>query len=288
MAKGQAKKHVRAKPVEGKRPWRRLPRFAWISIAVILAVAGVLAGVYGVGRSSPGYAGPPRAAIVDQLYNLQPNEALIAELTGELEDYGFQVDLYQGDEITVDFYRQLPVHGHRLIIFRSHSGLILENDELIEETLLFTNEKYSKTKHIGDQVAGRVAVSRITERDPLVFVVGPEFVTQSMAQVFDDTVIIMMGCSCIYIPDLAQAFVDKGASAYLAWDASVDLHYVDEATPYLLRQLCSGGLTIQQAVARTMDTEEGIGPDPEYKAVLKYYPAEQGHKTLAELLGRVK
>ena len=38
----------------------------------------------------------------------------------------------------------------------------------------------------------------------------------------------MMGCPCLYFDDLAQAFMEKGASAYLGWDAAVDLSYLDD------------------------------------------------------------
>jgi len=31
---------------------------------------------------------------------------------------------------------------------------------------------------------------------------------------------------------------------------------------------------------------EEKGPDPEWGAVLKYYPAESGNKTIAELIGK--
>jgi hypothetical protein len=101
-----------------------------------------------------------------------------------------------------------------------------------------------------------------------------------MTKEFDDTVIIMMGCEGIYLPDLAEAFIDKGASAYLAWDASVNLDYVDEATPCLIRQLCSEKATIKEAVDSTM---VDIGPDPKYGAELQYYPSGTGDKTLEEL-----
>ncbi len=87
-----------------------------------------------------------------------------------------------------------------------------------------------------------------------------------------------------YITDLAEAFVEKGASAYLAWNASVDLDYVDKATSYLIEQLCSEKATINEAVDGTMDV---IGPDPRYKAVLKYYPARNGDKTLEELTNSI-
>jgi len=277
LAKGKRKKHARTKRVEGKSLWRRLPRFAWISIAAVLAITAVLVGIYGVGRSTPGYAGPPRAAIVDQLSVMLVNEAFITEVTAELEEFGFEVDLYQGEQVDVNFYRELPTLGYRLIIFRAHSGLVGEEDVVHVQTLLFTNEDFSMVRHWNDLFAGRLHMATVGEGYPTVFGIPQEFISDGMKGRFDDTIVIMMGCSGIYIPDLAMGFIEKGALAYLAWNATVDLHYVDEATPYLIRQLCSEGLTIQEAVAKTM---AHIGPDPTYAAELKYYPARRGDSRL--------
>jgi hypothetical protein len=58
----------------------------------------------------------------------------VGNVTKELEDYGFEVDVYQGDNITVDFYRRLPTYGYRLIVFRAHSGLLAE-DGVVEHEL---------------------------------------------------------------------------------------------------------------------------------------------------------
>jgi hypothetical protein len=127
---------------------------------------------------------------------------------------------------------------------------------------------------------------------PMMFGITPEFVraqsvvgqATDMDGRFDDTVVIMMGCSGIAMDDMARAFVDKGASVCLAWDRSVELYYVDNATPYLMNQLCSEELTIREAVANTMDF---VGPDPNYGAELKCYydPASHnGDKTLEELI----
>jgi hypothetical protein len=117
-----------------------------------------------------------------------------------------------------------------------------------------------------------------------MFSISPEFIRESMTKNFDNTVVIMMGCAGIYLTDLAEAFIGKGASAYLAWDASVELDYVDEATPYLIGQLCSENVTIKEAVDSTMDV---IGPDPKHGAELKYYPSypsDVRDKTLEELI----
>ena len=280
MAKVKAKQ-AKGKRTKGRPPKRSSPRFAWLLIA--LAIAGIVAFVriYPMGQPAPGDLGTPRAAIIDQLYNLQPNPVFIDQVTQELKDYGFEVDLYQGDEITVEFYRQLPAYGHKLIVFRAHIGLVAEDNEKFVETSLFTNELYSEWKHVKEQLVGRLTTATIDERHPVVFGVNSKFISESMNGKFDDTVIIMMGCSGVHLTDLATAFVDKGASAYLAWHATVDLHYVDRATPYLIEQLCSEKLTIKEAVYGTMEV---IGSDPTYGALLKYYVPQNGDKTLAELI----
>lgn len=222
-----------------------------------------------------------KAAIVDQLYSLQPNEAAIKQMTQELTDYGFEVDVYQGDEVTVDLYRQLPGHGYKLIIFRAHSGLLGTEGEAIKRTCLFTNEPYSQTKHVTEQLSDQLAMARINENYPWVFGIGAEFVAEGMDGSFPNTVIVMMGCSCLYLYDLAQAFIQKGASTYTGWDAGVGLDYVDDATPVLITNLCRQGMTIKAAVDETMAQ---VGPDPSFHASLKYYPTESGNKTVRALI----
>jgi hypothetical protein len=227
--------------------------------------------------------GELRAVIVDQLSSIRENEEFIGNVTRELEDYGFEVDLYQGGNITVDFYRQLPTHGYKLIIFRAHSGLLAKDEVTIAQTTLFTNEEYSQLKHYAEQLDDRLVMARVGEGYPMVFGIPPKFISESMKGRFDDAVVIMMGCSGLFLRDLAEAFIDKGASVYVGWNGSVELYYVDEATPYLVRQLCSGNVTIKEAVDSTMDV---IGPDPEHKAGLDYYPSypsDSGDKTLQEL-----
>ena len=98
---------------------------------------------------------------------------------------------------------------------------------------------------------------------------------------FNDTVIIMMGCYCFYIDDLAQAFIEQGASAYVGWDGNVGLSYVDEATISLVDNLCVQNMTIAHAVDKTMAE---IGPDPHWHAHLKYYLAKSRDKTIDKLI----
>lgn len=277
----KTKKHAKYSP-----PKRGLPWFGWLAIG--LGIVAIIAFARASPENKPVGSSDTcelKAVIVDQLYSLQPNQGFIQQITQELENYGFEVELYQGDEITVDFYGSLPDKGYKIIIFRAHSGLLSHEEgshrEVTRATCLFTNEPYSKVKHQREQLNGELARARVTEGYPIVFAIGARFINHSAEGEFPNSVIIVMGCSCLCIEDLAQAFIDKGASAYLAWDAVVDLNYVDKATPYLVRQLCVDEATIEEAVANTMDI---VGPDPKYKATLRYFPSQSGDRTLRELL----
>lgn len=287
LTKAKAKKQTKGKP-----PKKGLPWFAWLLIA--LGIAGIVAFVRmgPIGRAWPDHVGNATAAIIDQLSSLQENQDFIGNVTKELEDYGFEVDVYQGSNITVDLYRRLPTYGYKLIIFRAHSGILEQDGEVMLRTVLFTNEEYSESAYALEQVYEQLVMGGACQNCPMMFGITSRFVRaeevigrgKDMEGRFDDTVIIMMGCSGIALTDLAEAFIDKGASVYLAWDRSVDLYYVDEATPYLIRRLCSEELTIREAVNDTMDV---IGPDPNYGAELAYYydpGSHNGGKTLQELI----
>jgi hypothetical protein len=287
LTRAKAKKRTKGKP-----PKKGLPWFAWLLIALGIAGVVVFVRIWPMGHAHPDHAGNATAAIIDQLSSLQENEDFIGNVTRELEDYGFEVDLYQGGNITVDFYRELPTYGYKLIIFRAHSGILQQDGEVMLRTVVFTNEPYEESGHILEQLYEQLVMGGACQDCPMMFGITPKFVRaegvvghdRDMEGAFNDTVIIMMGCSGIALPDLAQAFIDKGASVYLAWDLSVDLYYVDNATPYLLKQLCSEGLTIKEAVDNTM---AHIGADPQYGAELKYYydfPSQNGDKTLEELI----
>jgi len=256
-----------------------MKQYLSIALAVVIIVLPGLTLFSGCSAPSPQLEA--KAAIIDQLYVLKPNQAFIDETTAVLEAYGFRVDVYHGDEITVDFYGKLPTYGYKLIIFRAHSGLLSREGQRIKKTCLFTNQPYSETRHVTEQLTEQLAMARITKHHPWVFAIGAKFVTRSMEGKFDNTVIIMMGCSCLYLEDLAQSFIDKGASTYLGWDASVGLDYVDGAALNLIDNLCTKDMTVEQAIVKTMAE---VGLDPDYRACLKYYPAKSGSHTIKELI----
>jgi hypothetical protein len=229
----------------------------------------------------------PRAAIVDQLAAMGPNQDFTDRVTAELEACGFEVDIYSGEEVNVKLYRQLPKRGYKLIIFRAHAGLLQaeEDSEVVgvkQATYLFTAEEYRQTRYVSLQLDDQLLPAEMAADFPLVFAVNSKFVMESMEGRFDDTLIIMMGCSCSYLQDMAAAFIFKGASTYMGWNGSVSLNYVDRATADLITNLCTEKMTVWEAAARTMTN---IGPDPEWGAGLRFHPRESSGLTIAELTG---
>lgn len=222
-----------------------------------------------------------KAAIVDQLYTLQPNQDFIDQNTKLLADSGYKVELYQGDEITVDFFSRIADSGYRIIIFRAHAGLLGSEGKTIPKTCVFTNESYIETKHIPEQLSGILAKARINEDFPWVFAVGADYIKHETKGKFNQTIIIMMGCSTAYIDDLARSFIDKGASVYTGWNASIGLEYVDNATTLLLKKLLAEKNAVDDAVAATM---KEAGQDPDFGGSLRYYPKEAGKKSIGELI----
>ena len=62
-----------------------------------------------------------KAVIIDQLHNDISNPVYHNKATSLLTDAGYEVDVYTTDDITVDFYKELPSMNYEFILIRSHS-----------------------------------------------------------------------------------------------------------------------------------------------------------------------
>ncbi len=238
----------------------------------------------GCSNSTPVITNSNKAVILDQLYLRQPNPALIASLKNTLESYGLSVDVYQGNEITVDLYGKLPSLGYRVIIMRVHSGLLVDEygKPVFDTTFLFTAENYSTSTHVGDQLSDKVSYALMEDNSPYVFAVNSDFMMSAGGR-FDRTLVLAMGCESYKWSDLAEVFYDKGASAYIGWSDIVSLDYVDDVLPDLLNNLFSANMTVSAGVAQVMQNH---GTDPFFNSYLKYYPAFSGNSTVKQLIGR--
>lgn len=224
-----------------------------------------------------------RGVVIDQLSPEDANDSLRSAVRADMRKFGLEVREIEGDEVTVQTYRSLGNSGPSVLLIRSHSGILtLEGDEEQHITALFTNEPYSKAKYVTEQLRDRVLIVRRHEQDEqLKFGVSPLFILHSMEENLSRTVVIIAGCSCLGRTDLAEAFRARGASVVLSWDQPVSLDYLDRATEYLVDALLAQEMTIEDATVLTMAE---FGSDPEFGAILLYYPPAAGRYTVAELV----
>ena len=205
----------------------------------------------------------PRAAIIDQLGLTRPNPKFIALASAMLEAAGYQVDVYSGDEITVEFYKDLATHGYRLIVFRTHSSHVDPTGEIG----LFTSELYRKNRWVTEQLRGQLVYGHTIPNagGPTYFSIVAAFIREEMRGRFDDTLLIIGGCETLASPQLAEAFLDRGASTVVGWDDVVDLAHNDRALLRLLLAIVGENMSVDEAIQRTMID---VGPDPVYHSWL--------------------
>jgi len=215
-----------------------------------------------------------KAAIIDQLSLTQSNQTFVQTALSILDRAGFTVDYYRSEEVTVDFYRNLPTHGYGLIIFRVHSAAAaFEGKGYVEHPVsLFTSENYSNRKYVWEQLTDQISMASYTmPQPPYYFAITPKFVTSSMKGKFQNSIIVMMGCEGLNNTKMAEAFIEKGAKLYISWKGLVLASHTDQAITRLLQHFITDKQNIGQAVENTM---KEVGPDPAHKSLLTYYPLE--------------
>jgi hypothetical protein len=217
----------------------------------------------------------PKAAIVDQLSLTFQNQTFIETATNILKQAGYGVDYYPGEAVTVNFYRNLPTHGYKIIILRVHSALGWYGEPPV---CLFTSEPYSQDRFIYEQLTDQLtrAYYNVSGEGKYYFGILPEFVRSSMSGRFENTIVVMMGCNGLTYIDMAKAFTDKGAEVYIGWYNSVSVSHTDTATIKLLQHYLIEKLTLKQSIQETFKEVEF---DP-YKSLLIYYPLEAGEQTI--------
>ena len=276
--RGKAKRRVSVRETRGlRRGHGGAPRLKWLALSALVAVCASLAALAAFLALRPGSSeqpGPPRAAIVDQLSLTSPNSAFVQEATSMLEGAGYAVDYYPGEQVTIEFYQDLPRHHYEVVVLRVHSARFQTDDGILtDEVVLFTGQPYDRQRYVAERKAGILARARyfLTNPPGYFFGVRAKFVESRMKGDFEGATVILMGCDGLRSNTMAEAFVRKGAGAFVSWDDLVSTDHTDAATERLLHYLLVEKRTLSEAIAQTMAE---IGPDPSYGSKLLVYPPE--------------
>ena len=241
-------------------------RLIYVAIAImaILILTGFFLYRY------PNQPSQPKAAIIDQLSSSQltetsrfPNQTFVKTAKELLYKRFPEVDYYS-DNATVDQYKSLSSSSYKLIVWRAHSALNLENKYIA----ISTSEKYDSTKY-NQYSADQLTLCNITGDPNLYFAITPKFIEECMIGKFQDTVIIFMSCNGLKqeYTKTAETFVKKGARAWISWNGWIDPSDNDHAITLLLDYLINKNNTISEAVYKIPSYFSFYGPSK-----LDYYP----------------
>jgi hypothetical protein len=203
-----------------------------------------------------------RAVLIDALYSTSPNDLFVNRVNRTLHDSGFEVDVYRGQEVTVDFLKRLS-GGYKLAILRMHSAL-----SKLSDLYFFTAESYSSGRYVQEQSFQLVKEAYATESSQAVFAVNWGFIKKLMDGKFNSSLLIAMGCDSASDSLLIQEFMRQGAVGYVGWNDTVLLSHSDQAVAELIECVYENGFSLKDAVD---NVDSRIGADPTSGATLKCY-----------------
>ena len=218
-----------------------------------------------------------KAAIIDQLYHDKPNEYYQQRTLQYLEEAGYEVDIFITEDITVDFYKNLPSKNYEFIVIRTHS---IASGTVEPSPSLLTGEIYSEKKYIREQLFGQVGkavpflFTELEEIGSLVlsnqtyFTVGSNYVDKIMEGQFPGSIIILGGCDTSSDPLLAESLLSRGASAVIGWDGLITSYDNDRAIIGLLNAILENDVEAKTAVESIM---KDFNYNSKYTPKLQYY-----------------
>ncbi|MCX6650006.1 MAG: hypothetical protein NTV61_11595 [Candidatus Bathyarchaeota archaeon] len=235
---------------------------------LLLAAVAIASAVILLVITTPA-ASPPRRTVI--ILDTLPNTAqedFPTRCRAILEPAGYEVEAYTGAEVTVERIKTLG--NSPLIILRAHSSVFDEG------VWFYTGEPYSNTEHVLEQLANELHIGRTSPTANLTFAVGSTYISKNLGGKLEGALVVLMGCDGIRRSDLARAFTDSGATAYVSWDGPVTIEQTDEATLELLRSLAEDGVPLKTSIEDAMRVSAQAG----FNSTLALYPADAAGFTL--------
>ena len=279
-----------------KKTTGKLGRKRWIILSAVLVLVIVVGLVFSSSLLQPPTKFPLTAVIIDQLAASFPDPSFVSNVTSTLQSHGFNVTYYSGN-LDVNFFKSLASSNYGIIILREHSAL--RNDSSAVD--LFTSERYvpgAYTAQEGQDLAnGLLALGEYySNPGELYFVLSSLFIENLQGR-FPNSIVIAMGCQSLKPGSaraLAQAFLDKGAKAYIGWSDIIFPQDTDTATAGLIRMLLDENETIGDSVRGTpTHTYSGVVSPYSNETVyvtseMLFYPQSEDHLTVSELIAETK
>jgi len=214
------------------------------------------------------------AAIIDQLtiQDQLDNPNFRDQGASILNTSGYDVKYYSGGTITVNFLKDLPAKGEKILLLRTHSA-VRDNTDWVD---IFTSELYLSGKYFDLAESKQISKAQMYSFEEWYFAIGPRFINQTMRGHFDgDCLVILMGCNSLNQTSMAKALVGKGARAVIGWTSWVEANYTDTFTLELLQYLLAENpYTIQEAVDKINQEIKNNQPNP-FNSKLAYYPTSE-------------
>jgi hypothetical protein len=215
---------------------------------------------------------PLTAAIIDPLGEEMPNPSFVENVTATLEVYGFNVT-YKNGTLGVNFFENLAKYDYGIIILRAHSALRTDNSTVD----LFTSEPYNPSAYVQEQQDGLLVEGYLNYAgNQTYFALTSKFI-QNLQGSFSRSIIIAMGCNTLVpgLKQLAEAFIAKGASAFIGWNGYVGNIVTDDETQSLVTKLTADNETIGQATYEVYDMYFG--------STLECYPMQAQDLKVSDL-----
>jgi len=228
-----------------------------------------------------------KAAIIDQLAEHFPNPGFNETVTNLLRDAGFNVSYYGYKTVTVGFYRELVKRDYGIIILRAHSAL-REDNKTVD---LFTSEEYDPNEYGDMRGKGLLTKGEYLfeqESGRFYFAITPKFIENY--GYFPKSVIIAMGCWSLKpeCEEMAQAFINRGAKAYVGWTEIVLPKDTDHETVRLLEMLLKENGTLADATDGIYREYQASGTGEIIITRMKFYPQSAGDLKISELIAEAK
>ena len=177
-----------------------------------------------------------------------------------------------------------PCRINKIILFRVHSTTECSVEDQPPFVVFFTSEEYNTISHVGDQLAMRVVYVNFPEPHQSTtgyFRITLSFIKESINRRFNESIIVAMGCDSLKYTSMAEAFIERGAKAYIGWTGPVSSSHTDKATSHLLQKLIIENRTLGKAFQETMMK---VGPDPFHNSTLAFHRDEAGNLNIIKIL----